>query len=488
MKYLPSTLLLGLLAFTLRAQTPAPAPATPSDPFVKKPGDAAAKEKPDWRSCFFVLEVYALDKNDARSVIESDGGNAARYQRVAELAKAGKARLDTLTALASKNGQRAVIQGIDEVRYPTEFSPPSDDKSIAGPSAWETRNAGDTLELEPVIMADGRTCDVNLMLQRVCLNSMRDTVGAVGDALTSQPVFHNQTLATAVAASGSEPFFLGTYTPAPAKPDDATSGEVWLAFLHANIQDPNDAKSSPKANQFGPLHLEYSIYSLDRALALDLLTAPSPASAAWEKLQALLGEKKARFEHLTTITTKLGQRAATEETREERYWTEGTRPSRPAAAVERTEHTTVTEPTPDPTQTTKKDFSKSVTATETTTVTWDDVHSPRIPGYASAFETRNTGVSVEVEPTVSPDGQTVEVNQAVSETVLLGSLKGTGVAEKYPWQPLFEARKLRSTQTLPIGVHVLAGTLNPPGADGVNDRTDPGRTWVLFVRALPNEP
>ena len=78
-----------------------------------------------------VLEVYALDKNDALAVLESERGSAARYRRVTDLAKTGKARLEILTALTSKSGQRAVVEAIDELRYATEFAQPAAKGGIA---------------------------------------------------------------------------------------------------------------------------------------------------------------------------------------------------------------------------------------------------------------------------------------------------------------------------------------------------------------------
>jgi len=484
MRYLPSIVILGFVGLTLRAQSPTPA----GDPFVKNPASATpAKAKTGWQNCFVVLEVYALEKNDALGVIEGETGNGARYHRTRELASAGKARLETLTALSTKSGQRAVSESIDEVRYPTEFNPPADEKSIAAPSAWETRSAGDTLEIEPVLSADGQTCDVNLVPQHIRLTGLRDIPAGAGAAPVSQPIFDCQKLLTSASLPSGAPLFLGTYTPPPAGAAEAGPEEVWLAFLRVDAQvSAADPKPAPKSSHGGPLHIEYSIYSLDRAAALELLAAPSAVSDAWEKLQPLLGEKKARFEHLTTITASPGQRVQTEETREERYWTE-MRPASRAGAVETTRRTTVAGPTTDPAQT-AKDLSKSTTTTETTTVTRDDANSPRIPAYTTAFETRNAGVAVEIEPALSPDGQSVELNEIISQTKLLGNLPATGVAEKYPWQPLFEARKMTTTLTLPIGVHVLTGTLNPPGADGVNGRTDNGRTFLLFVRAVPSEP
>ncbi len=491
MKHLP-ILLGGILslsasALLLRAQ----APATPEDPFVKNQAESAAPgQKGGWQNCFMVLEIYALEKNDALSVIEGERGGAARYSRTTELAKAGNARLETLTALSGKGGQRAVALAIDEVRYPTEFSPPPDDKGIASPTAWETRNAGDTFEVEPVILADQRTCVLNLAPQHVTLAGFRDEQAGAGDAPVSQPIFHSQKLSTSASASSGEPLFLGTYTPAPLSADDPKSNEVWLAYLRIDLQGPpaNEPKPAGKASGTDILQYEYSIYSLDRTAAHELLATPMPTGGAWEKLQALLNEKKAKFEHLTTITAKSGQRVGNEESREERYWTELSGGGR-AAAMEETTRTVETGPARDPNQpANKKDFSKSTTTTENIIVRREDPKAPRTPAYVSAFETRDAGISVEVEPVVSPDGRSAEVNEVISKVTLMGLLKGTGVAEKYPGQPLFETRKLTMAQTVPIGVHVLAGTLNPPGADGVNDRADTGRTWLLFLRATPAHP
>jgi len=487
MKHLPSLLVGGLLAwsaaaFTLHAQAPAAA-----DPFVKNPAEnAAAKANAPWQNCFVVLEVYALDKNDARGVLENERGSSARYRRTAELAKAGKARLVTLTALTTKSGQRAVTEAIDEVLYATEFNSPVDEKSIALPSAYETRNVGDTFELEPVIAPDARTVDLNLVPNRVTLLGFRDAPGGPGDAPTSQPIFDSQKITTSVAVISGEPFYLGTLTPATpeAAPDQA--GEIWLSFLHIDVQGPKpaDAKPAAKTGGLSLVNLEYSVYSLDRAAARELLAIPASLTGAWEKLQPLLAEKKARFEQMTTIKTKSGQHAVVEEIREVRYATEFAGPSRDGV-VENTHRKTVTETaTPGP----RKEAGPTATANETTTVSRQDPNAPRIPGYATAFETRNSGTSVEVEPVMATDGQVIDLNHNVQIVTHRGDLKTTGIAEKYPPMPLFETRKITTSLTVAAGAHQLVGTLNPPGADGVNERTDSGRTWLVFVHATPHAP
>ena len=487
MKHLPSLLIGGLLvwsaaALTLRAQAPAVA-----DPFVKNPAEnTPAKANAPWQNCFVVLEVYALEKNDARQMLEGERGSTARYRRTAELAKAGKARLVTLTALTTKGGQPAVTEAIDEVRFATEFAAPVDEKSIALPTAFESRNVGDTLELEPVIGPDGRTVDLNLAPNRVTLLGFRDEPGSPGDAPTSQAIFDTQKITTSVAATVGEPLYLGTFTPAPPEGAVEKAGEIWLAYLRVDAQSPKpgDAKVTPKGNNLGMVDLEYSVYSLDRAAARELLASPASLTSAWEKLQPLLAEKKARFEQMTTLKTKSGQRAVVEETRELRYASEFAGPNR-RGAVENTRRTTVTETA---TAGPRKEAGPASTATETATVTRQDPNAPRIPGYVSAFETQNVGTSVEVEPVMSSDGQAIDLTHVVKIIAMRGNLKVTGIAEKYPAMPVIETRRITTSITVAAGAHQLVGTLNLPDANGVNDRPDTSRTWLLFVHATPHVP
>ncbi|MEO5720477.1 MAG: Amuc_1098 family type IV pilus outer membrane protein [Chthoniobacterales bacterium] len=99
-----------------------------------------------------------------------------------------KKGVDLLSAprVTTKSGQRALIEIVREFRYPTQFAEPkipeisgrgtsnSTSTTIAlpvvgpaTPSAFETRNTGVTLEVEPVVGPDGVTIDLNLVPQVV---------------------------------------------------------------------------------------------------------------------------------------------------------------------------------------------------------------------------------------------------------------------------------------------------------------------------------
>jgi general secretion pathway protein D len=96
-----------------------------------------------------------------------------------------KKGIDLLSAprVTTKSGQRAVIEIVREFRYPTQYTPPQVPSITGGgsgtgtvsisvvtpttPTAFETRNTGVTLEVEPVVGPDGVTIDLNLVPQVV---------------------------------------------------------------------------------------------------------------------------------------------------------------------------------------------------------------------------------------------------------------------------------------------------------------------------------
>ncbi|EDY21995.1 hypothetical protein CfE428DRAFT_0120 [Chthoniobacter flavus Ellin428] len=478
MKYLPSTLLIGAMALALQAQTPAPKPTeTPQpkptgDPFVKDAAGGNAKangQRAENPEVVVVFDAYSLNRNDAASLLATETGSGARYRRVLEMEKAGKAHLQILTALDTKSGQRALTESIDEVRYATGFSWGN---PLPTPELWESRNVGDTFELEPVVGPDNRTCDLNFVPTRVTLAGFRDEAGAAGDPPTSHPVFHSQKITTSVSAISGEPFYVGSMTPPPvvAAAQGADSAEVWLAFIHSTVKKfPPMVSNEPIPE--GPLmtSLIYSCYSLDREAARDILISPSSIEAPWEKVQALLAGKKAQLEFVTSARTKSGQREVVEEVQEVRYMAEYNPPS----LTNSSETGVITD---------NKGETSNLTLSHTPS------NARRDPGFGTKFDTRNAGITVEFEPVLREDGKRMDINEVIQNVHFRGMLKVPGIGANYQPQPLFQTSKIMTSQTVISGRTEFVSTLNPPGADGVNDQVDTGRTWLLFVHATADLP
>jgi general secretion pathway protein D len=172
-----------------------------------------------------------------------------------------KKGVDLLSAprVTTKSGQRAVIEIVREFRYPTQFQPPqipqtvgavrTDSSGIVGdliplgststvpvtpttPTAFETRNTGVTLEVEPVVGPDGVTIDLNLVPQVVEFegfinygspilspsSTFLDTVASVirttpQNVITpnviNQPIFSTRKITTSVSVWDGQTVVLG---------------------------------------------------------------------------------------------------------------------------------------------------------------------------------------------------------------------------------------------------------------------------------------
>jgi general secretion pathway protein D len=170
-----------------------------------------------------------------------------------------KKGVDLLDAprVTTKSGQRAVIEIVREFRYPTEFDPPQIPQTFGGgtgtfgagggaasvfpvtpttPTAFETRNTGVTLEVEPTVGSDNYTIDLNLVPQVVEFEGFINygspistinpaTLGAAG-AITSaitnaptnvvltnnvinQPIFSTRKVTTSVTVWDGQTVVLG---------------------------------------------------------------------------------------------------------------------------------------------------------------------------------------------------------------------------------------------------------------------------------------
>lgn len=97
--------------------------------------------------------------------------------KLQELIDDGDAALIESTMVVARSGQRAKVESIHELIYPTVFIPaemshPADGKTVVvapQPDKFETRNLGVTLEVDPVLGQDNRTIDLNLAPEIVYL-------------------------------------------------------------------------------------------------------------------------------------------------------------------------------------------------------------------------------------------------------------------------------------------------------------------------------
>ena len=165
-----------------------------------------------------------------------------------------KKGVDLLSAprVTTKSGQRAVIEVIREFKYPTEFDPPQIPQNVGGnftstgllgagltggsttgsfpvtpttPTAFEVRNTGVTLEVEPVVGPDEYTIDLNLVpqvvefegfinygspIQTTSTNALGvSTVNVITPNVINQPIFSTRKVTTSVSVYDGNTVVLG---------------------------------------------------------------------------------------------------------------------------------------------------------------------------------------------------------------------------------------------------------------------------------------
>ena len=164
-----------------------------------------------------------------------------------------KKGIDLLSAprVTTKSGQRAVIEVIREFKYPTEFSAPQIPQTIAPqqqninplnpfvaqqaqsfpvtpttPTAFEVRNVGVTLEVEPTINPGGSTIELNLVPQVVEFEGFINygspiqtqttnpitgvqTTNVLTPNTINQPIFSTRKVTTTVAVGDGNTVVLG---------------------------------------------------------------------------------------------------------------------------------------------------------------------------------------------------------------------------------------------------------------------------------------
>lgn len=177
-----------------------------------------AQEPPDWRVRAEV-RMIAVPMAQALQLVprlRSPASFPAAEQRVEALLAGGEAELINWVHVQSQSGLKAAAQSVEEVRYGVEFNPPQiplqpvqhspfvwsilealpgssgDSSGIQGvrifpypigiyqpfdvPTAFETRDAGATLEIEPEVRAASGKIRASLVARLVRLEGMENTI------------------------------------------------------------------------------------------------------------------------------------------------------------------------------------------------------------------------------------------------------------------------------------------------------------------------
>lgn len=161
------------------------------------------------------VEFIELPHPALTALMDSEAAKSdnALRKAVAAMIKAGKAEILETQMCTARSGNKAITESIEEFIYPTEYEPAElpnelhtttdgekatpdirDYATGPTPTAFETRNLGSTLEIEPILGADSRVIDVRFapeIVYHVRNDTWAEWNGKHGKAPIKMPVMYS---------------------------------------------------------------------------------------------------------------------------------------------------------------------------------------------------------------------------------------------------------------------------------------------------------
>ena len=227
------------------------------------------------------------------------------------------------------------------------------------------------------------------------------------------------------------------------------------------------------------LTLRFEDFSLDLATAAELLRTGPADEELYQKLLAMVGKNEARQESMTVIRARSGQRANADSVAEKIFATEHEPPELP-----NTVGVSISPPKPD------GDANAPATVPDTEklehTLSAAALGDLRTPAMPAAFETRNSGRVIAVEPVMGEDSTFIDLTCS-SELVLLAGTSKHGQGLSLIEMPEYEVQRNATSTTVRNGKPFLLGTMNRPPNSAI-DPDAAGRIWLAFVTTTVTSP
>ncbi len=184
-----------------------------------------------------------------------DTSGSAMHAKAITLVKDGKAKIVETTVVTGQSGRKFTIESIREEIFPTEYEPPragcaapSDiirgktnepvpPRNLRTPTAFQTRNTGSTLDVEPVASQDSQLIDLRFtseIVKRVRTDLFSEYHDQWGDASLRMPVYGAWRANTTVTLTSGQFELVSVIHPKPLGPSPALASRI-LVFVRADV-------------------------------------------------------------------------------------------------------------------------------------------------------------------------------------------------------------------------------------------------------------
>lgn len=415
-----------------------PKPAE-GEPFIKEKGDkkpaGEKKEKvgPTTETNVGTLVQYIEIKRERwqewlkKNPAPLDAG-ALRKEAETWIA-GGDAELAESLLIMGKSGQRAKIESHREIYYPTEFL--SSESGLPFPSKFDLRNIGMVLEVDPVL-SDAEQVDLNYAPERS--DYLRENPPIVLPGVEAGdirwPLYSAQRVAANASLKADQWALIGCEASLKSSESNQT-----LIFTRPVIHRFETLAEIPAAKPEGVLTLEW-IEVGHGDLNRRLIESSDLSALIGGGLRQTVVENGGKIIDTRIVRFMSGQRVKNESVEEVIYPLE---------------------------------FYAGD----------DGQHSN-----PSKHQTRNIGVTVEVDPVVGRGGGVVDLNISPERVAHFGESIHHRVLVDSKWEPdvsmpVFYTMRVTTQITAPFGVPILIGLMSPPDEKGWIDAS---RKVLLFVK------
>jgi hypothetical protein len=173
------------------------------------------------------------------------------HDRAMKLVATGEAEVVETSVLICRSGEKALVESIAELIYPTEVDPPM----LGSPQtlsqeplprqsitrrrnvhSFEVRNVGSTLEIEPLVREKVNQIDVRVRLEisnRASLLAWTEFRDRWGNAAVRMPIFDTRSMSISLTLTNGVFDLWNVFTPKPAAVPAAMTRQ--LVFVRADV-------------------------------------------------------------------------------------------------------------------------------------------------------------------------------------------------------------------------------------------------------------
>lgn len=239
----------------------------------------------------------------------------------------------------------------------------------------------------------------------------------------------------------------------------------------ANPKERSESSARPAQDAGVPKNISicYETFSMPLSMAAGIRREELADSEVYERILSALDQEAVRQESFTLLRGRSGEKSTSESVSEQIYPTEFEPPELP-----NTVGVAIVSPKQDDVPTPVPETEKLLKAPDP-----EALEGIRTPATPTAFETRNVGVTMEVESVLGDDGSLLDVRLAAEHVALVDQTTfGQGLSTVE--MPVFETQRARTGVLLELNRPFLLGTVNRPPTSSL-DADSANRVWFAFV-------